>query len=225
MAQIFPAWMDRRLKTLTIVGAVSVVFLAAAASQFLSPEFTDVGYQPLQPIAFSHRLHAGELEIDCRYCHTSVEVAAVASVPTVETCMNCHRLVGRDNDLLALLRESSETGEPVRWIRVHKVPEYAYFHHGVHISAGVGCLSCHGDVAAMEEVRQVETLSMSWCLDCHRRPGASLRSGSEITNAAWRSQAAAVLAVTDQPGRHRPDHHQPDRHRVDPPIDCTGCHR
>lgn len=215
MAQIFPAWVDRRARTLWIGGLATGVVLIVAATWFFSPDFTDVGYQPVQPIPFSHRLHAGELAIDCRYCHTSVEVAAAASVPTVDTCMNCHRLVARDSEQLAALRDSAETGEPLRWVRVHKIPEYAYFHHGAHIAAGVGCSSCHGDVAAMDEIRQVEPLSMGWCLDCHREPQDSLRPRSEITNTAWRPEWAFGSGAAPQPR---------DR-AVDPPTDCTGCHR
>ena len=168
MAEIFPKWANQVPRQL-LLGASGVALLTVLGVGYtFSPEYTDVGYKPRQPIPFSHKLHVGELAIDCRYCHSTVEISPIASLPPTETCMNCHSLVGRDSDKLAPLRESLETGEPIRWIRVHNVPDYAYFDHRPHVGTGVGCVSCHGNVAEMEETRQVEPLSMSWCLDCHR---------------------------------------------------------
>ena len=168
MAEIFPKWANQVPRQL-LLGASGVALLTVLGVGYtFSPEYTDVGYKPRQPIPFSHKLHVGELAIDCRYCHSTVEISPIASLPPTETCMNCHSLVGRDSDKLAPLRESLETGEPIRWIRVHNVPDYAHFDHRPHVGTGVGCVSCHGNVAEMEETRQVEPLSMSWCLDCHR---------------------------------------------------------
>jgi len=182
---------------------------------YFSPEYTDVGYQPHQPVPYSHKLHVGELGLDCRYCHAGVEVAAVASVPPTQVCMNCHQLVARDSELLEPIRASFQSGKPMRWVRIHKVPEYAYFDHSVHIGAGVGCASCHGDIGAAEEVQQVEPLSMSWCLDCHRDPSPHLRPEDKIYDTAWVPSedqptfAAQVIA---------------DR-EIAPPEDCSACHR
>lgn len=184
----------------------------AVVSIFFSPAFTDVGYRPRQPIAFSHKLHAGDLEVDCRYCHVSVEVAAVASIPPTATCMNCHSLVGGASERLAAVRDSREAGESIRWIRVHKLPDYAYFDHGVHVRGGVGCISCHGDVAAMDEIEQVRPLSMRWCLDCHRDPVPSLVPRDQVTRA--RPRPSDSTSVDPHAGR-----------RPAPPSDCSGCHR
>lgn len=215
MAQIFPEW-SNRLPLLGLAGGLlAPVVMTGAIWYFGSPWYTDVGYMPRQPIPYSHRLHAGELSIDCRYCHMSVEVSAVANVPPTQVCMNCHKVVKADSPKLEPLRESLRTGQPIRWLRVHKLPDYAFFNHGVHVRAGVGCVSCHGRVDEMEEVHQVQPLSMSWCLDCHRNAGPSLRPPSQVTNMRWNpppDQAAfASKAFTE---RH-----------LKPPVDCTGCHR
>ena len=129
--------------------------------------------------------------------------------------MNCHRTVARASELLAPVRESASTGRPMRWVRVHKLPDYAYFDHRAHVRAGVGCVSCHGHVEQMEVVQQVEPLSMGWCLDCHRNPRPSLRPASEITNMAWipaRDPAVRERQLAELPA-------------VSPPLHCSGCHR
>ncbi|MDA2935055.1 cytochrome c3 family protein [Acidobacteria bacterium AH-259-D05] len=215
MAKIFPKWTNR----LPIYLAGASIALALLATfgvwYYFSPEFTEVGYRPRQPVPFSHKLHVGELQMDCRYCHTTVEVSAVASVPPTQICMNCHQLVARDSEKLKLVRESLETEQPIAWIRVHKVPEYAYFNHTIHINAGIGCSSCHGDVAQMDKIMQVEPLSMSWCLECHRNPDLHLRPEREITNPAW-SPPRNQLAVARQIKEERD---------IYPSTDCTACHR
>ncbi len=195
--------------------AVVALVVPALIWYYFSPEFTDVGYRPTQPVEFSHALHAGELELDCRYCHAMVEVSAVASVPPTQVCMNCHQLVTRDSEKLAVVRESWETEQPVEWVRVHKVPEYAVFNHSVHVAAGVGCSSCHGDIRSMEVVTQMEPLSMGWCLECHRNPDLHLRERDEITNTTWKpgkNQLAFAAQVKDS-------------RRIQPPEDCSACHR
>ena len=129
--------------------------------------------------------------------------------------MNCHLLVARNVESLAPIRDSLKNGTPMRWLRVHKLGEYAYFNHRVHVRSGVGCVSCHGHIEEMEVVRQVEPLSMSWCLDCHRNPQPHLRPLSEITNMAWKP-ARDPEARARQVAALRP---------VKPPVDCSGCHR
>ena len=215
MAQIFPPWAN---KVPLYIGAGAVVLGLVATAlvwYYFSPHFTDVGYQPRQPIDYSHALHAGELEIDCRYCHAQVEVSAVATVPPSQLCMNCHQLVQRDSPLLEPLRFSLAKAQPVPWVRIHKVPDYAFFDHSVHVGAGVGCASCHGRIDEMEVVYQAEPLSMGWCLDCHRDPAPHLRPRSEITNMAWRpgkDHAAFAAQASDALG-------------LRPPEDCGACHR
>lgn len=215
MPQIFPKSANRAPLVALVALLVPGLVAPAVVAYYFSPEYTDVGYRPEQPVPYSHRLHAGELEIDCRYCHAQVEVAAVATVPPTQVCMNCHALVKRDSPLLEPLRRSRETGTPMQWVRVHKVPEYAYFDHGVHVRAGVGCASCHGDIASMEVVTQQEPLSMSWCLDCHRDPAPHLRPRDQITNMRWKPPRNQL-----ELGRERLE-----ERRLAPPEDCSSCHR
>ncbi len=163
------------------------------------------GYEPRQPIAYSHRLHAGELKIDCRYCHYGAETSRHAGIPSASVCMNCHQTVtagydavlrereraekeGRDPtrivsselrklyDALALDEELEPTGEPgtpIEWVRVHNMPDFVYFDHRVHVARDIACETCHGPVQGMERIRQVPTLSMGWCIDCHRSQPAT----------------------------------------------------
>ena len=142
-----------------------------------SPKYTDVGYRPRQPVPYSHKLHAGDLGIDCRYCHYSVEKSAVANIPPTSVCMNCHTLILPESEKLLPVRESWATGEPIKWVRIHKIGEYAYFNHSIHIDRGVSCISCHGNVADMEVVEQKKPLSMGWCLECHRCEGGQKAEG------------------------------------------------
>jgi hypothetical protein len=192
-----------------IVGAIGIIWY------YFSPWYTDVGYAPKQPIPYSHKLHAGQLGMDCRYCHVAVETSAVAMVPPTQTCMNCHQLIKPDSPKLVVLQASWKEGRPIEWIRIHKTPDYAYFNHSAHLSAGVGCESCHGNIAAMEVVRQDQPLSMSWCLECHRDPAPHLRPQSDITKMNWTppaDQAAFAARVIKEK-------------RLHPPTSCTGCHR
>jgi hypothetical protein len=186
-----------------------------AVGYYASPEFTDVGYRPVQPIPYSHKLHAGELGIDCRYCHAQVEVAAVATVPPTKVCMNCHATILRDSPLLEPLRESAATGTPIEWVRIHKIPDYAYFDHSVHVGAGVGCASCHGAIHEMVVVQQARSLSMGWCLDCHRDPGIHLRPLDEVTNMEW----APTKTQMKMAGQFRKERN------INPSTDCSACHR
>ncbi|PJA26858.1 MAG: cytochrome C [candidate division Zixibacteria bacterium CG_4_9_14_3_um_filter_46_8] len=180
-----------------------------------SPKYTDVGYRPIQPVPYSHKLHAGDLGIDCRYCHISVEVSPVANVPPTQICMNCHKIILPQSEKLLPVRESWATGLPMKWVRVHNLPDYVYFDHSMHLYAGVGCASCHGNVAEMEVVMQVEPLSMSWCLKCHRNPDQYLRPANQVTNMKWvpsPDQMEFANRVRAEKG-------------INPPVDCSGCHR
>lgn len=215
MAQILPPWSNR----LPLAGALAAGLGGLAAVGFVwyffSPRFTDAGYRPVQPVPYSHRLHAGELGLDCRYCHASVEVSAVANIPPTAVCMNCHRTVKRDSEKLQPIRDSFTSGRPMRWVRVHELPDFAYFTHNVHVAAGIGCVTCHGRIDEMEVVTQMQPLSMGWCLECHRNPGPNRRPVSEVTNMKWTPpRDAAALAAKLQ--AERP---------VNPPVTCSGCHR
>jgi hypothetical protein len=215
LAQIFPSWWNKLPLVAALAGGLGAPLAIGVVWYFFSPWYTDVGYQPAQPVAYSHKLHVGELGLDCRYCHASVEISPVANVPPTQTCMNCHHVVLRDSEQLAPIRESVASGRPVRWIRVHKLPEYAYFDHRVHVTAGVGCVTCHGRVDEMDKVTLVTPLSMSWCLDCHRNPEPHRRPVSEVTNMRWTPPRDALVLAALREGERA----------VTPPLDCSGCHR
>jgi hypothetical protein len=184
------------------------------------PATRDVGYQPEQPVPYSHMLHAGEMGIDCRYCHNTVERTAAAAVPPTDTCMNCHELVRYGSEKLIPVLESHATGMPVQWVKVHDEPDFVYFNHGAHVTRGIGCVSCHDRVDKMDKVHQVELLSMGWCLRCHRHPEEHLRPVDRVTDMDW--QPAGLDAVEDQPTLGR---RLAQDNNIHPSTDCSTCHR
>ncbi len=126
------------------------------------------GYEPVQPVAFSHAQHAGEFKIDCLYCHFGAERSRHAGVPPVQVCMNCHTQVKKDAPEVQKLSTAMDAGTPIQWVKVHRLPDHAYLNHSSHVAAGLKCQQCHGPVETMVRVQQVETMAMGWCLDCHR---------------------------------------------------------
>lgn len=229
-----PQWVDRCRPW----AAALLIFLPVYGVAMLyyggSPQATDVGYAPEQPIPYSHAVHVGQLGMDCRYCHTNIETlatmpasasrgdaawasppAAHIALPTTEICMNCHQRIAADSKKLEPLRRSAATGEPIRWVRVHDLPDYVYFDHCAHIARGVGCVSCHGRVDQMDVVRQVAPLSMGWCLDCHRNPAPHLRPPEYITRMDWvPGESQAVQGALLQA-----------KLMIQPSTDCSTCHR
>lgn len=214
---VFPRWTNKVVHLAGPVLGLAPIYLIGLIWYGASPLTTDVGYAPVQPVPYSHALHAGELGIDCRYCHTTVETAAHAAIPPTETCMNCHQRVKTRSVKLEPIRASAASGEPIEWMKVHDLPDYAYFNHSVHVNNGVGCKSCHGRVDTMEVVYQHEPLSMGWCLDCHREPEAHLRPISEVTNMAYEAPAG------DTQWNHGVQLRQ--QNDINPPTDCSTCHR
>ncbi|UCD62880.1 MAG: cytochrome c3 family protein [Candidatus Zixiibacteriota bacterium] len=215
MAQIFPQWTNKLPVIIAAAALIAVMAVVGFFWYFGSPKYTDVGYRPVQPIPYSHKLHAGDLGIDCRYCHYSVEYSASANVPPTSVCMNCHQLILPQSEKLLPVRESWATGRPIEWIRVHKIGEYAYFNHSIHLDRGVGCNSCHGNVAQMEIVGQKRPLSMGWCLDCHRNPAPHLRPAQEVTNTSWvppDDHGEYAARIIEEKG-------------ILPPEVCSACHR
>lgn len=215
MGSIFPKSFDKTVRG----AAAAFAALAAGAVGLLAylayPTQVKTRYQPVQPVAYSHKLHAGNLGMDCYYCHNTVEKAAHAAVPATETCMNCHVRVKPESPLLAKVRASYKTGQPVEWVKIHKVPDYVFFNHSAHVNAGVSCVSCHGRVDQMIEVKQVQPLSMGWCVDCHRNPAARIRPTELVTNLAWtpdRDPAEIGRELIAQK-------------KIAPPVNCSGCHR
>jgi hypothetical protein len=149
-----------------------ILFVIAASfsvTYFYSRAERDgVGYTPVQPITFSHKLHAGTMKIDCQYCHSAAASSPHATIPAVSTCMNCHSIARKSSPEIIKLTRYYEQGIPIPWKRVHRVPDYAYFNHSVHVNKGVPCASCHGDVASMDGDMQVSEFTMGACLSCHR---------------------------------------------------------
>lgn len=175
MPQTFHPSMNT-LSRVSIFGAIFFIALAIflAGSVVRSPYVTSAGVIKEQPVPFSHQHHVGEAGIDCRYCHTSVETSSSAGIPPTQTCMNCHSELWNDSAMLAPVRESFASGEPLRWNRVHDVPDFTYFDHSIHVHKGVACATCHGRVDKMPLMWREATLHMEWCLDCHRTPQASV---------------------------------------------------
>ncbi len=138
------------------------------------------GDAPTQPIPFSHKHHVSDDGIDCRYCHDAVEKAAFAGIPATGVCMTCHSQLFTQAPLLEPLRRSAATGERLRWVRVHRLPDFVYFDHSIHVAKGVACIECHGRVDRMPLTRPVASLEMQWCLGCHRDPGPHLRAPSQV---------------------------------------------
>lgn len=139
-------------------------------------ERNGIGYQPDQPIAYSHKIHAGELKIDCRYCHSDVEKSRHANVPSAKVCMNCHTIAKKDSPEIQRLTDYYNRGVAIQWKRVHRVPDFAYFNHSVHVNKGIDCSNCHGNVADMEIVEQVKDFTMRACIDCHENPHENIKN-------------------------------------------------
>lgn len=189
MAQIFPRSADMwlRLTLLILFGGLVLLFVALAVLD-RSDYNTGKSWVVRQPVPFSHEHHAGALKIDCRYCHDSVEVSAVAGLPPTDTCMSCHSQIWTGAEMLAPVRQSLVEGKPLRWNRVAELPDYVYFQHNVHVNAGVGCETCHGQVDTMPLMYRAETFTMSWCLDCHQDPAPRLRPRAAVTTMGWKTE-------------------------------------
>lgn len=216
---VFPKWTNK-IPLVLLVSVVSLVCFAVFAFAYWgSPKHTIVGYQPVQPIAFSHKLHAGELGMDCRYCHYNVEKGRHAGVPPTETCLNCHTLIKNGSKTgtaeIQKIVDAHEAGVPIEWVRIHKLADFAYFDHSAHVNKGVSCVDCHGRVDQMTEVRAEQPLSMSWCLDCHRDPAPHVRDRAKVTDLAWKPEGDAA-----ELGREFMK-----MYNVQPRTDCSACHR
>jgi len=181
MPQLFSraadAWM--RMVLLSIVG-VSVVAVAVLLTVVRSPYITGQNVTVRQPVPFSHQHHVADAGIDCRYCHTTVEVSPSAGLPSTEICMKCHRALWTDAPMLSAVRASWRTGQPLKWNKVHDLPDFTYFNHSLHVRHGIGCYSCHGRTDEMALVRQAAPMTMQWCLECHRNPAEHVRPRSLV---------------------------------------------
>ncbi len=174
-----------------------------------------------QPVQFSHKHHVGDDGIDCRYCHTSVEYSSSAGMPPTKTCMNCHTQIWADSPYLEPVRESWRTGKPIEWTRVHDLPDYAYFNHSIHVNKGVGCSSCHGNVANMPIMYQASSLQMEWCLQCHRNPERFLRPQEQIFNTEWPAENRSNAEIAQGRELVKKNHVQGSNVLTS----CSTCHR
>jgi Cytochrome c7 and related cytochrome c len=183
MAQIFHR-STNELSRITILAAVVLVsgLLWAALELQRSPYVTYAGVAHMQPVPFSHQHHVSGLGIDCRYCHTSVEISGYAGIPPTKTCMNCHAQIWTNAPMLEPVRESFRSGKSLVWTRANDLPDFVYFDHSIHVNKGVGCATCHGPVDRMPLMYNQASLQMEWCLDCHRAPEKYLRPRDQVFN-------------------------------------------
>lgn len=219
---IFPKWTNSLPLALGLAAALTGAAVAAGVTFYLTPKYTRAGYMPVQPVPFSHKIHSGQLGVDCRYCHNGVEKSWFSNLPGASTCMNCHNQVLKDDSRLQLVRDSAETGKPIPWVQVHKVPDYAYFSHQVHVRRGISCLECHGRVDQMDEVKHDKSFSMSFCLDCHRNPAAFIRPVDKVNDLGWQwstnaAEAAKLQAVNGKK--------MVRDWKVETLQSCSACHR
>ena len=183
----------------TIFGAIFVIAMLfwAAAEVQRSPYVTYAGVARPQPAPFSHQHHVGGLGIDCRYCHTSVEVSSFAGIPPTRTCMNCHAQIWTGAPMLEPVRESFSSGKSLIWNRVNDLPDFVYFNHSIHINKGVGCNTCHGPVDRMPLMYNYASLQMEWCLNCHRAPEKNLRPRDQVFNMRYEEPSSGKPIMVD----------------------------
>lgn len=216
MSDIFPKWTNQLPKNVLIAVLVLGAGVTAGVTYYFTPKYTRVGYQPVQPVAFSHAIHADQLGLDCRYCHNGVEKSWYSNIPSASTCMNCHKMVLKDDPRLALVRESFQTGKPIPWVQIHKTPDFVYFNHSVHVNRGVSCVHCHGPINKMDEVRHAKPFSMGFCLECHRNPEKYLRHPKDVYN----------LDLSIDPKQQEKTGSQfVHEWRINASENCSACHR
>jgi hypothetical protein len=186
MSQVFPksanAWSKASIIALVFVLlGLGWLVLTLQRSDFVTSANSFIE----QPVQFSHQHHAGGIGIECRYCHTSVEVSPSAGIPPTKTCINCHSQIWNTSPYLEPVRASFRDDKPLNWVRVHDLPDFVYFNHSIHVRKGVGCETCHGRVDRMPLMVQKSTLQMEWCLDCHRDPARYVRPRDQITTMGY----------------------------------------
>jgi hypothetical protein len=167
------------------VAITAIVELPYVTAEGIVPKLTWFGVTPEQPVPFSHKHHAGDVGLDCRYCHSSAENSAFAGMPPTHTCMTCHSEFLDKDPMLAPVRKSLQTDTPIQWARVYNLPDYVYFDHSIHVAKGVGCETCHGRVDAMPLTHQSHAFTMEFCLGCHRNPAPHLRPHNAVFTMGW----------------------------------------
>jgi hypothetical protein len=216
MARLFPKWSNAALRWGIMLAAVLAIVAASAPMVWVRTSYATGQYRDLeQPIAFDHRHHVADDGIDCRYCHNLAERSRYAGVPPSNLCMGCHDQVWNESPLLDPLRRSYFGGRAIPWQRVHRLPDFVFFDHSIHVAKGVGCEECHGRVDLMPRIHQVAPLTMGWCLECHRDPGRHLRPVEDVTKMGWQPKTPR-----DELARELVD-----RNHVRSLTSCTTCHR
>jgi hypothetical protein len=186
MASVFPPWSNTATRV-AILAIVAGGFAALAAPMIWVRTPWARGQHDAvdQPVQMDHRHHVHDDGIDCKYCHNTVDRAATAGIPSTDKCMGCHQQIWSQSPMLEVVRRSYFSGQPIPWNRVHQVPGFVYFNHSIHVTKGFGCSTCHGRVDQMGAVYQVATLTMEWCLDCHRQPERYIRPLDRVTDMDW----------------------------------------
>lgn len=217
MPQIFHPSMNT-VARVSIFGAVFIVIALVALLLIIvrTPYVTNVGVVQEQPVQFSHQHHVGDAGIDCRYCHTSVEDSSFAGIPSTEICMNCHSQLFVESEMLQPVRESFRTGVPLRWTRVHDVPDFVYFDHSIHVQKGVACTTCHGQVDEMPLMWREETLHMQWCLECHREPELHVGRREDVFQTKLDTADAASRPTGEE---------LVEAYHIESKTSCYICHR
>ncbi|TVQ78331.1 MAG: cytochrome C [Phycisphaeraceae bacterium] len=234
---VFPRWTNAVPGVLVATLGVLGLGVVWATWYYATPDFWQVGYEPDQPVAFSHQIHAGQLGIDCRHCHSNVEQSGHSNIPDTATCMSCHTGAGeagylnaslwavhRGNSDLVRIRAAYASGEPIRWRRIHKIPDYAHFNHAIHVNAGISCYSCHGRMDQQEIARQVHSLSMGWCLDCHRSPEEHVVDVNDPNIRRITNLAAVEKQLANRPAQLATGVELVIQNKLQPPQHCGACH-
>ncbi len=216
MAQIFHR-STNTIARVSIYGAVILIAVLGYAVDVVNQTsyVTEVHNARPQPVPFSHKHHVGELGLDCRYCHSSVEVSSSAGMPPTQTCMACHSQIWTGAAMLEPVRASYRDSTPIAWTRVNALPDFVYFNHSIHVAKGVGCTTCHGPIAEMNITWRAQSLYMRWCLECHNAPEKYLRPRSEVFNAFYEppsDQEALGNRLMKE-------------YKVQKLTTCTTCHR
>lgn len=218
MAQIF----HRSANQIARISLLALLIVIASSGYVAwlvnrSPYITRVGEAPEQPVPFSHEHHVRGLGIDCRYCHQTVETAAFAGMPPTHTCMSCHSQIWVNSPMLEPVRASLRENRPLEWVRVNDLPDFVYFNHSIHISKGMACVMCHGQVDRMPLMQKAKPLSMEWCLSCHRSPEKYVRPREAVFDMEWRPPEGWDQKVMGP--------RLVEEYKIRSLTDCYTCHR
>ncbi|HXU69315.1 MAG TPA: cytochrome c3 family protein [Polyangia bacterium] len=231
MRPLFPPWSN------TVIRLVLIVLQGGAAGGLLllllykRTPLATLQHEPVtQPIEFDHRHHVADDGIDCRYCHNTVETSSSAGYPATSVCMNCHAQIWNQSPYLDLVRKAYFSGQPIVWKKVHQLPDFVFFNHSIHVAKGVGCVTCHGRVDQMPEIRQGPTMQMGWCLECHRNPSPNLRPKEFMTTMIDTAEGRekygwpVIPGVGSDSGANTAQNPQ-NMSDVHSRTSCTTCHR